>query len=226
MTRVIIGHRFAELGKVIGDPWRHRRSSMAFRRGRIIPVKVSGETFSILDLSRRSIYVGRLREIGEITRPIVVNMSLVTDRPTASLESVIDFAISRASSLSPLPGIQGLTGWAGQVHFLKSFPPVRPAGPRNGPSRLGVGSSRMSSRETPTRALSRISVPGRFRPAARTRCAGRRSVLSRAASPRPFAHFRREVISASASLASPRFGGTAGRRGGLYLLNGGRLQQI
>ena len=139
MTRVIIGDRFAELGKVIGDPWRHRRSSMACRRGRIILIKVFGETFSILDLSRRSIYVGRLREIGEITRPIVVNMSLVTDRPTASLESVIDFAISRASSLSPLPGIQGLTGWPGQVHFLKSFPPVRPAGPRNGPSRLGVG---------------------------------------------------------------------------------------
>ena len=72
-----------------GDPqWR-------CRRGRIILIKVFGETFSILDLSRRSIYVGRLREIGEITRPIVVNMSLVTDRPTASLESVIDFAISQ-----------------------------------------------------------------------------------------------------------------------------------
>ena len=136
----------------------------------IIPIKVSGETFSILDLSRRSIYVGRLREIGEITRPIVVNMSLVTDRHTTSLESAIDFAISRASSLSPLPGTDpdGM-GWSG------AFPQVISAGAtgwtRNGPSRLGVGSSRMSSREMPTRALSRISVPAGFRPAARFRYA-------------------------------------------------------
>ena len=44
------------------------------------PVKVSGETFSV-DLIAALYYVGRLREIGEITRPIVVNMSLGTDPP-------------------------------------------------------------------------------------------------------------------------------------------------
>ncbi len=46
-------------------------------------------------------------------------MSLATDRPTASLESAIDFAISQGSSLSPLPGSEGLTGWAGQVPFRR-----------------------------------------------------------------------------------------------------------
>jgi hypothetical protein len=99
-------------------PWHHRRSSMAVRRGRRSSLlKSPGETFSILDLITALYCVGRLREIGEITRPIVVNMSLATDRPTASLESAIDFAISQGSSLSPLPGSEGLTGWAGQVPF-------------------------------------------------------------------------------------------------------------
>ena len=45
-----------------GDPqWRCAGAT-------IIPVKVSGETFSILDLIAALYYVGRLREIGEITR--------------------------------------------------------------------------------------------------------------------------------------------------------------
>ena len=70
-TRVIIDHRFAELGMESVIPWRHRRSSMALRRGRRSPLKVSGETFSILDLIAALYYVGRLHEIGEITRPIV-----------------------------------------------------------------------------------------------------------------------------------------------------------
>jgi hypothetical protein len=68
---MIIGHRLAELGKVIGDPLAPPRSSMALRRGRRSPLKVSGETFSILDLIAALYYVGRLHEIGEITRPIV-----------------------------------------------------------------------------------------------------------------------------------------------------------
>ena len=154
-------------------------------------------------------------------------MSLGTNRPTASLESAIDFATSQGVIIVASAGNRGLTGWAGQVHFLKSFPPVRPAEPRNGPSRLGIGSSRMSSMgnadesfvanfsSRELQASSSISL----------RRASQCSVLGLPL-PRSFAHFPREVISDSAALASPRLKGTAGRRGGLYLLNGGRLQQI
>ena len=83
VTRVIIGHRLAELGKVIGDPLAPPAILNGVAPGAtIIPVKASGETFSILDLIAALYYVGRLRETGEITRPIVVNMSLGTDPPS------------------------------------------------------------------------------------------------------------------------------------------------
>ena len=79
---MIIGHRFAELGKVIGDPLAPPAILNGVAPGAtIIPVKVSGETFSILDLIAALYYVGRLHEIGEITRPIVVNMSLGRTAP-------------------------------------------------------------------------------------------------------------------------------------------------
>ena len=60
---------------------------MAVRGGRRSSLLKSPVRLSILDLIAALYYVGRLREIGEITRPLVVNMSLGTDPPTASLES-------------------------------------------------------------------------------------------------------------------------------------------
>ena len=84
----------------------------------------------------------------------MVNMSLGTDCPTASLESAIDFAISQGVIIVASAGNRGPDGmgWPG------AFPQVISAGAigwtRNGPNRLGVGSSRMSSRKMPTRALS------------------------------------------------------------------------
>ena len=54
---------------------------MALRRGQRSSLLKSPVRLSILDLIAALYYVGRLREIGEITRPIVVNMSLGTDPP-------------------------------------------------------------------------------------------------------------------------------------------------
>ena len=131
---------------------------MALRRERRSYL-FSGETFSV-DLIAALSYVGRLREIGEITRPIVVNVSLGTNRPTASLESAIDFAISQGVIIVASAGNRGPDGmgWPG------AFPQVISAGAigstRNGPSRLGVGSSRMSSRECRRELCREFQFPG------------------------------------------------------------------
>ena len=81
-----------ELGKVIGDPLAPLAILDALRGGRrSYLLKSPGETFSILDLIAALYYVGRLREIGEITRPIHGQHEPGTDRPTASLESAWGF---------------------------------------------------------------------------------------------------------------------------------------
>jgi subtilisin family serine protease len=86
VTRVIIDQCVAELGKVIGDHLAPPAILNGVAPGAtIIPVKPPVR-HSASTSSRRSI-TSRLREIGEITRPLVVNMSLGTDPPTASLES-------------------------------------------------------------------------------------------------------------------------------------------
>ena len=140
-------------------------------------------------------------------------MSRGTARPTASLKSAIDFAISRGVVIVTSAGNRGPDGmgWPG------AFPQVISADAigwtRDGPSRLGVGSSRMSSREMPTRALSRISVPASFRPAVRSRCAGHRSVLSRGClSPGLSRTFGARLFQARPRLLRRVLGGTAGRR--------------
>ena len=124
VTSVIIGHRFIELSKLIGDPLAPPAILNGVAPGAtIIPVKVSDHAFHILDLIAALYYVGRLRETGEITQPIVVNMSLGMDR-TAGLESAIDFAISWGVIVVASAGNEGPNGmlWPG------AFPQVISAG--------------------------------------------------------------------------------------------------
>ena len=141
----------------------------------------------------------------------MVNVSLGTNRPTASLESAIDFAISQGVIIVASAGNRGPDGmgWPG------AFPQVISAGAigstRNGPSRLGVGSSRMSSRECrrelcrafqfreiqasssiSLRRASQFSVPGRLSPDLSRTFGARFFQVSRAC----FAAFRGEQLAA------------------------------
>jgi subtilase family protein len=80
----------------------------------IIPIKVltNGGFGSNLDIVAALYYLASLRNSGEITSPIVVNMSIGTLRPAQSLEDAIDFAIKSGVILVAAGGNEDDLGMA------------------------------------------------------------------------------------------------------------------